>query len=319
MAPIGYFGARPGSKFMKKTWSQKSCVRFGVFQIARQQNCVRDWMTGTIVNNDILVNRKTKFIKLAPAVKGWTTGILQVSINDEICWVERQNWINSHLWWKAGRLGSSSLVKRRHLIWQRDEVQRSTPRSRCSTKQLAWTLKEFKFWWRKTYFVRSALEFTAYFLAWRHEIKLISFFLIFNVFFCIILEHLNDSAAAYDGPLLALIAKLLSEKPLGLPADWPRFRRGSTVRQPGALTTGYTTTPLSCATPYTELWHTPYWASPHPILSYATSHTELRHTLYWAMPHPIQSYATPHTELCHTLCMYVSWRAGTTTLFLLGS
>ncbi len=139
----------------------------------------------------------------------------------------------------------------------------------------------------------------------------------------------TGSAMLYNGPLLALIAKLLSEKPLRLTLI---FQRGFTVRQAGALTIGYTTTPLSCATPHTELWHTQYWATQHPILSCATPHTELWHTPYWAtlhpilscatpytelchtpywaMPHPIQSYTTPHTELCHTLCMYVCFLAG---------
>ncbi len=205
---------------------------------------------------------------------------------------------------------------------------------------------------KKNIFCTKCIRFPAHFLAWRHEIKLI-FFLIFSVFWYNFgtfewLSSRTGSALLYNGPFIALTAKLLSEKPLELPLI---LQRGSTGRQAGALTTGYTTTPRSCATPHTELWHTPYWAAPHPILSFGTPHIELRHTPYWAAPHPILSYATPHTELshtpywamphpyramphpilsyttpytqlCHTLCsvcMYVYWWAGATTLSLLGS
>ncbi len=129
--------------------------------------------------------------------------------------------------------------------------------------------------------------------------------------FGVILEHLNVSVAVLGVRCYTMDLSLPSSLNCSARNPWgcrPRFQRGSTVRQPGALTTGYTTTPLSCATPHTELRHIPYWAAPHPIywtmahpiLSYATSHTELRHTLYWAMPHPVQSSATPHTEQYHT-------------------
>jgi hypothetical protein len=137
------------------------------------------------------------------------------------------------------------------------------------------------------------------------------------VVFGIILEHLNDSVAVLGVRCCTMDLSLPSSLNCSARNPWGCrliFQRGSTVRQPRVLTTGYATTPLSCATPHTELWHTPYWAAPHPILSFGTPHIELRHTPYWAAPHPILSYATPHTELCHTpywamphpmyVCMY---------------